>query len=426
MFGRQIQQRAAHGASFNPGVVRVPNRLVTVLGLGLALIALVACQDQSPTRTRSARGATYYNEHLGGGPWSVHIVEIDRQDAGLQLHSAMGRGTRLGLRLLSEQAGSIPPAWGKPVAAVNGDFYAREGTAYAGDPRGLQIVDGELVSGPGEQAAFWLDAAGNPHATNVVSQFRFGWPEGTSFPFGLNEECTPSQMVLCTAALADKTRHRTAGLELILEGIPDSPWLPLRIGETYRAKVRSIRQGSGTPLTPDTVVLSIGNALAGQLPPTPVGTVLSFSTETSPGLKGARIAIGGGSVLVRHGKLTRLEKPAGPRGLTSYSVSSMFERHPRSVLGWNDTHFFLGEVDGRQRRLSVGMTLEELGAYMARIGCDVAMSLDGGGSATIWYDGRVRNSPCDGAERPVANGLVVTRLSGDRPTVSAAAVHLNP
>jgi exopolysaccharide biosynthesis protein len=105
----------------------------------------------------------------------------------------------------------------------------------------------------------------------------------------------------------------------------------------------------------------------------------------------------------------------------------MYERHPRSVLGWNSTHFFLGEVDGRQRRLSVGMTLEELGEYMARMGCSVAMSLDGGGSATLWFDGRVRNSPCDGAERPVANGLVVTRKSSDRPSanVSAAAVPLS-
>jgi len=358
MFSRQIQPSAAPAASFNSWAGRVPNRMVTVLGLGLGLMALVACQDHGPTRTRTARGVTYYNEHLGSGPWSVHIVEIDRQDAGLQLHSAMGRGNRLGLRPLSEQAASIPPAWGKPVAAVNGDFYAREGTAYPGDPRGLQIVDGELVSGPGDQAAFWLDAAGAPHATNVISQFRLAWPDGTSFPFGLNEECTASQMVLCTAALGDKTRHRTASLELILEAMPDSPWLPLRIGETYRAKVRSVRQETGTPLTPDTVVLSIGNALAGQLPPTPVGTVLSFSTETSPGLKGARIAIGGGSILVRHGKLTRLERPASARGLTSYSISSMFEQHPRSVLGWNETHFFLGEVDGRQRRLSVGMTLE--------------------------------------------------------------------
>ena len=95
--------------------------------------------------------------------------------------------------------------------------------------------------------------------------------------------------------------------------------------------------------------------------------------------------------------------------MNSFSTRSMFERHPRSAVGFNQTHIFLVEVDGRQRGLSVGMTLEELGAYMAGIGCDEAINLDGGGSATFWYRGRVVNSPCDGSERPVANGLIVLR-----------------
>ena len=37
---------------------------------------------------------------------------------------------------------------GHAVAGLNGDFYERENPLYAGDPRGLQIVDGELLSGP--------------------------------------------------------------------------------------------------------------------------------------------------------------------------------------------------------------------------------------------------------------------------------------
>ena len=104
-----------------------------------------------------------------------------------------------------------------------------------------------------------------------------------------------------------------------------------------------------------------------------------------------------------------IEKPLAGRALDDYSIRSMYERHPRSALGWNKTHFFLVEVDGRQRGLSVGMTLDELGQYMAKLGCEEAMSLDGGGSSTFWYRGRVMNSPCDGSERPVANGLVIVR-----------------
>jgi exopolysaccharide biosynthesis protein len=65
-------------------------------------------------------------------------------------------------------------------------------------------------------------------------------------------------------------------------------------------------------------------------------------------------------------------------------------------------------VDGRQRG-SIGMTLEELASYLIKLGCDEAMNLDGGGSATLWCQGQLRNQPCDGRERPVANSLVVLR-----------------
>ena len=87
----------------------------------------------------------------------------------------------------------------------------------------------------------------------------------------------------------------------------------------------------------------------------------------------------------------------------------MAERHPRSAVGWNKEFFYLVEVDGRQKELSVGMTLEELAGYLAGLGCTDAMNLDGGGSATFWLQGQVRNSPCDKKEREIANALVLVK-----------------
>ena len=72
--------------------------------------------------------------------------------------------------------------------------------------------------------------------------------------------------------------------------------------------------------------------------------------------------------------------------------------------------YFWVEVDGRQKE-SIGMTLNELAGFMVELGCEDAMNLDGGGSATIWFDGSVRNKPCDGSERPVANSLALVRKS---------------
>ena len=55
------------------------------------------------------------------------------------------------------------------------------------------------------------------------------------------------------------------------------------------------------------------------------------------------------------------------------------------------------------------MTLEEVSNFLLKLGCQQVLNLDGGGSATLWCEGEVRNSPCDGYERPIANCLVVVR-----------------
>jgi exopolysaccharide biosynthesis protein len=44
---------------------------------------------------------------------------------------------------------------------------------------------------------------------------------------------------------------------------------------------------------------------------------------------------------------------------------------------------------------------------MVKLGCENAINLDGGGSATLWVSGNVMNSPSEGQERPGANALVV-------------------
>lgn len=93
-------------------------------------------------------------------------------------------------------------------------------------------------------------------------------------------------------------------------------------------------------------------------------------------------------------------------------------RHPRAAIGWNQTSFFFVEVDGRQPDLSLGMTYNELSNYLVKLGCEEAMNLDGGGSATLWVLGQVMNSPCEGQERSVANALVLVQAPKGTPPSS--------
>jgi exopolysaccharide biosynthesis protein len=65
-------------------------------------------------------------------------------------------------------------------------------------------------------------------------------------------------------------------------------------------------------------------------------------------------------------------------------------------------------VDGRSES-SGGMSLYELADYILSLGATEAMNLDGGGSTTMFLDGKVVNTPSDKeGERKVGDAIVVT------------------
>ena len=340
----------------------------------------------------AAGGLIYFHDSDRRVPWSMHVIKLRRARKDLELHSTIGQGTCLGIATLSDQVKRLPAQWGRPVAAVNGDLFNNH-PDYPGDPEGLQIVHGELVSGPSPtRVCFWLDGAGNPHRGDVRSQFQVTWPDGSTTPFGLNEERTDTAAVLYTAAVGRST-HTRGGVDLVLQAEGGGRWLPLQIGQTYTARIQELNPNGNTPLTPTALVLSLGPELQKQVPKLAAGAVLKLSTATEPALHDLPTAIGGGPTLVVAGK--------------AKEWTGIRLRHPRTAIGWNADYLFLVEVDGRQLRLSAGMTLPELADYMVKLGCTEAVNLDGGGSATCWAYGNVMNSPSQGRERPAANGLVV-------------------
>jgi len=333
------------------------------------------------------------------GPISVNVLRIPRSDRTLEIQSIHSGGKAIGLGTVSEQLKVIEGT--KPIAAVNGDFYVREGP-FAGDPRGLQIVNGELLSAPIKSSSFWLDASGEPHIALTASEFRVSLPNGWNSSFGLNAKCEPNQVQLYTSALG-ATPRGPGGREIMLVPQGDTNAL-LRPGRDYVMKVVGTRGATDTAIEPGTFVLMFGAAVAKSAPAIQLGSTVTISTATVPSLRGVKSAISGGPTLVIGGKRQRFDTAGGD----TYQYSSMLEKHPRSALGWNQQAYFWVEVDGRQKD-SVGMTLSELAAFMVELGCEEAMNLDGGGSATIWYEGAVRNKPCDGSERPVANSLALVR-----------------
>jgi hypothetical protein len=362
----------------------------------LALLSIFSRAALAQSDAHQNRAVSYVNDKVAEGPWSIHVVKLDRTNTEYELHTMLANGTVSGMTTLTEQIKALPAALGRPIAAINGDFYFTSPKAYNGDPQGVQILQGELVSAPTEHACFWIDASGKPRTDVINSLFRITWLDGSTTPFGLNEERHGDSAVLYTPRMGASTGTKSGGRELILEGVDTNAWLPLRIGTKLQARIKEIREAGDTPLKPGLMVLSLGPQLLVDAPTMRPGDTIKISTATAPDLTGCNTAIGGGPRLVMDGKAVNGWK-------------SPAQRHPRTAIGWNDTHLFLVLVDGRQPGLSVGMGFQELAAYFIKLGCTHAVNLDGGGSASMWLLGQTVNSPSEGQERPIANGLVVVK-----------------
>ena len=92
--------------------------------------------------------------HDEKGPWAVHIVEIDRADASYRLAAALGGETVYGREPLDATVQRLTRQGRTVAAALNADFFERRNRPFDGDPDGLCVIDGELVSEPMERAAF--------------------------------------------------------------------------------------------------------------------------------------------------------------------------------------------------------------------------------------------------------------------------------
>ena len=81
-------------------------------------------------------------------------------------------------------------------------------------------------------------------------------------------------------------------------------------------------------------------------------------------------------------------------------------RYQRTAVGMaGPAEYYVLVVDGKGAGGSQGMTYEELQEVFLDLGCEYAYNLDGGGSSTLVFKGRVLNSLTDGQERPCADIL---------------------
>lgn len=79
---------------------------------------------------------------------------------------------------------------------------------------------------------------------------------------------------------------------------------------------------------------------------------------------------------------------------TNFGNRSIQGSNPRTGIGMiAPNHYVFVVVDGRKDNYSKGMTLSEFASVFTELGASVAYNLDGGGSSTMYFMGRVVNNP---------------------------------
>ena len=281
------------------------------------------------------------------------------------------------------------------IAAVNGDFGFSSGR-----PVHPFVLDGDLVQ--------TSNAFGVLFAITGDGTMRIAKPDtqtiavtevdsGESWPVAAWNNGRPSagEITAYTAAGTglDQPRPSTCSARLLPAGASS----PTGDGVTRTYSVDVSGCFSSSLPTQDGVVLSAA-------PTTDEATFLrsltpgeSIDISWSLGIAGVTDAIGGDRILVADGQVA-----LGP------CTGAVCSRNPRTAIGLTaDGRVLIVVVDGRQGSSS-GMSLLELAQFMAnRLGAEVAMNLDGGGSSTMAVRGALANHPGDGFERAVSSAVLV-------------------
>ncbi|MDI6784566.1 MAG: phosphodiester glycosidase family protein, partial [bacterium] len=99
----------------------------------------------------------------------------------------------------------------------------------------------------------------------------------------------------------------------------------------------------------------------------------------------------------------------------THTIADEKSRAPRSAIGiTKENHVLFVTIDDDRKvnllpneRSSIGATLGELAQIMVDLGCVDALNFDGGGSTTLFYEGKMVNRPSDGFPRVISTAILV-------------------
>ncbi|MEV4755788.1 phosphodiester glycosidase family protein [Micromonospora sp. NPDC049559] len=336
------------------------------------------------------------------GPWVVNVLTIDPRRSRGHLEATYGPDLAA-----VEKTTDLVRAAGA-LAGVNASFFTFTASQqYPGDPVGLSISGGRLLSEPSGDPAE-ADLVVDAH-NNRVLMGQLRWTggvrnkrTGASLPLEFVNHppvvpadcatltdptaCTlPGDVVRFTPEFA-ATTPAGAGVEVVL----DRRGCVVRTATT---RGTALAEGQTSVQATGAESASLLN-VAGQGCVEQTSDLVDERGERFP-LRPGMFAVNGRYRLVADGQVVV------PDGSDSF-----FARNPRTVAGTTaDGKIVLATIDGRMTS-SVGTTLDETAAVARALGLRDAINLDGGGSTAMSVRGTLVNQPSGTAERAVGDALV--------------------
>jgi Phosphodiester glycosidase/FlgD Ig-like domain len=360
----------------------------------LAALALPGAAASATTAAQVFPGTTYTRETrwTPAGPLVVHILTGPPPGGLFAFRPMLAHGRVSRRETVSAMQRRLSGR--STLAGVNGDFFGSLSLA----PSGMFMRKGILATTPQRgRSSLGISFSGALRVARVRHSSSLKVAGYEPLPLAqLNRRLVAPGIALFAPSWGASTPAVDTAVDVVLASVPK-----IVPGRDLPGTVLAVRRGGGTTVPTGGAVLQARGRdwirpLVRRARP---GRTVSIRIALRNWWSDVGAALGGGPLLVRDG----VPVLSAGEAFTSYILDL---RHPRTAVGQlADGRIILVAVDGRSR-FSVGLRTWELAKEMARLGAVTAMALDGGGSTTIAFDGRVLNSPSDGSERPVANGLM--------------------
>jgi hypothetical protein len=357
------------------------------------------------------------------GPWNVNVVTIDPKVF------RGGLGATYGPDLLNRETTSALSAAAGATVGVNAGYFVLDPASGApGDPAGVGVYRGQLLSEPiaGRPALILRQDARHTEIERL-------WWQGTAnlghgsvrldgidrVP-GLIRNCGGDVTDLPTAKpLHDITCTDSAEVVELTPAFgattPTGPGREVVIGADHR--VAAVLGARGTALAKGQTSLQATGDRVGELGGVRIGdrVVVTAGLRDSSGHQVRASAVdtivNGGPQLVRNGReeITQARDGFVHPGDPSFAYGFVVKRNPRTFAGVDaQGRTVLVTVDGRSTT-DLGLSIPETADVARSLGLVDAINLDGGGSTAMAVNGALVTHPSDPAgERPVGDAIVVT------------------